>query len=592
VKLKLAIVAAVAAFAALAIATTASATPKQETAKKASAGGTYRVEWEASFDFTDGFDPTGEYLGEAFGIYSNLLVRTLVGYNHVKGAPGNVLVPDAATDLGKISNGGKTYTFKIKQGIKFGPPLNRQITSADFKFALERIKDPKMAAGYGFYYNEVKSVGTPDPSTVVFNLSKPVGDFRYRLSMPAMGPMPKEVAGCFTEAAKYGRFVMSSGPYMIEGSDKLDASSCDKVVATPLSGFDGEKQLTLVRNPAYDASTDSKKARENFPDSFTFTVNTNTEDIYAKIARGDIEDEVATETPTILRQYAGTDQLKTNDGDRTWYLTMNTTQPPFDDVHIRRAANFVMDREGLRKAWGGAAAGAIATHIAPDAILGNKLKGYAPYGASGKGDVAKAKAEIKLSKYDTNKDGICDAKACKNVFTVQGDGAVRTAMVPVVQASMAKIGITLKTRVLKDAYTPIQTPRQNIPFSLRPGWGKDYADATTFYGPLFDGRNLIPKSNTNYSLLGITPALAKKIGAKGNLAAAPSVDADLDKCAPLVGGPRVSCYAALDKKLTTQIVPWVPYLWSYSQTVVSKNVTKWEFDQFGGTIAYAHVAVK
>ena len=106
--------------------------------------------------------------------------------------------------------------------------------------------------------------------------------------------MPKEVAGCFTEAAKYGRFVISSGPYMIDGSDKLDASSCDKVAASPISGFDGEKQLTLVRNPAYDAKTDSPKARENFPDCFTFTVNTNIDDIYAKIARGDIEDEIAT----------------------------------------------------------------------------------------------------------------------------------------------------------------------------------------------------------------------------------------------------------------------------------------------------------
>ena len=245
-------------------------------------------------------------------------MRTLVGYNHVKGAPGNKLVPDLATDLGKVSNGGKTYTFKIKQGVKFGPPLNRQITSADFKFAMERIKDPKLAAGYAFYYNEVKSVGTPDASTVVYNLSKPIGDFRFRLGMPAAGPMPKEVAGCFTEAAKYGRFVISSGPYMIEGSDKLDASSCDKVLAaSPFSGFDGEKQLTLVRNPSYDPKTDSPKARENFPDSFTWTVNTNIDDIYAKIARGDIDDEIAPEPTTVLRQYQGSDQLKTSDGDRT-----------------------------------------------------------------------------------------------------------------------------------------------------------------------------------------------------------------------------------------------------------------------------------
>ena len=67
------------------------------------------------------------------------------------------------------------------------------------------------------------------------------------------------------------------------------------------------------------------------------------------------------------------------------------------------------------------------------------------------------------------------------------------------------------------------------------------------------------------------------------------MNADLDKCAPTVE-TRQACYAALDKKLTTKIVPWIPYLWSYSQSVVSKNVTKWDFDQFGGTIAYAHVA--
>ena len=54
----------------------------------------------------------------------------------------------------------------------------------------------------------------------------------------------------------------------------------------------------------------------------------------------------------------------------------------------------------------------------------------------------------------------------------------------------------------------------------------------------------------------------------------------------------MTCYAALDKKLTTKIVPWVPYLWATTHNVVSKNVTKWGFDQFGATTAYAHVAVK
>ena len=63
------------------------------------AGGVYRVAFEQAFGFTDGFDPTGEYLIYSFAIESNLMVRTLVGYDHVAGPAGNRLVPDIATTV-------------------------------------------------------------------------------------------------------------------------------------------------------------------------------------------------------------------------------------------------------------------------------------------------------------------------------------------------------------------------------------------------------------------------------------------------------------------------------------------------------------
>ena len=59
-------------------------------------GGTYKVGWEQSFGFTNNFDPTGEYLGNAWGIYVNLLMRSLVGYKHQPGAEGNELIGDLA----------------------------------------------------------------------------------------------------------------------------------------------------------------------------------------------------------------------------------------------------------------------------------------------------------------------------------------------------------------------------------------------------------------------------------------------------------------------------------------------------------------
>ena len=108
---------------------------------------------QTDFGFTDSFDPTGEYLGDAFGIYSNLLIRTLVGYNHVAGAAGNKIVPDIATAVPKPTNGGKTYTFHLKPGVKFGPPVNRAVTSQDIVYAMQRLANPKDGGQYAFYYD-------------------------------------------------------------------------------------------------------------------------------------------------------------------------------------------------------------------------------------------------------------------------------------------------------------------------------------------------------------------------------------------------------------------------------------------------------
>jgi peptide/nickel transport system substrate-binding protein len=575
----------------------------------AQAGGVYRVEWEASFNFTNAFDPTGEYLGEAFGIYSNLLIRTLVGYNHVVGAPGNELVTDLATDLGQVSDDGLTYTFTLKDGVKFGPPLSRPITSKDVAYAFQRIATKDLGAQYGFYYLDtikgmrdvydgkattISGIETPDDKTIVFHLTEPTGDFLFRLAMPAAGPIPEEVAKCATKAGDYGRDVISSGPYMIEGSDQLDPTSCDTI--KPISGFNPDQSLTLVRNPDYDPATDSPDARENFIDRFEFTINSNNDDIYNKVKAGEIEDEVATETPKIIREYTTNPDLQKNfhsdPGDRTWYITMNLTQPPFDDIHVRKAVNFVINKQGMRLPWGGETSGEIATHIAPDTLLNDTLKGYDPYPSNnGEGDVDAAKAEMKQSKYDTNQDGICDADVCKGILHITGDAASRVGDVPVIEESLAKIGITLKSRSIADAYTAIQTVSKNIPISGQPGWGKDYADAFTFFDPLFSGASIIPTGNTNYSLVGLTPEKAKEVKASGTVTGIPSVDKDMAACHPLSGDERVACYAAVDKKLMEDVVPWVPYLWSNSQYVTSDNVTKWEYDQFSGTIAYAHVAV-
>ena len=112
--------------------------------------------------------------------------------------------------------------------------------------------------------------------------------------------------------------------------------------------------------------------------------------------------------------------------------------------------------------------------------------------------------------------------------------ALDNRMIPVIQASAKKIGITFTVRQINGAYTTIQTTSKNIPISERPGWGKDYADASTFFDALFASTSIIPDGNTNYSLVGITPQInqQKKLGVTGDLTNVPSIDPDIGLFAP------------------------------------------------------------
>jgi peptide/nickel transport system substrate-binding protein len=584
---------------------------------KAAKGGTYTVGWEQSFGFTNNFDPTGEYLGNAWGILDNLLVRPLIGYKHQGGATGNDLIGDLATDVPTPTDNGLTYTYHLRKGVKFGPPVNRAVTSKDVAYALNRLADANDGGQYAFYYTVIKGwsdaaaksaktknivpvsgISTPDDSTLVIHLTQKTGDFNYLMSMPATAPIPEEVAKCFEgKPGDYGRDVVSSGPYMIKGSNAVNASSCSTL--KPMSGYagaDGQK-LILVRNPNYDQSTD--QYRKNYPDEFDFLINSNADDIYNRVQSGQYDDEQSSPQPKTIREYETNADLKkrllSNPGDRTWYITLNLTQAPFDDIHVRKALNLIIDKQQLRQAWGGPIQGQIATHIVPPSLFNGGLTTYDPYATpNDAGDVGKAQAEMKQSKYDPGHTGKCTAKACKGVLMLGDTRALDNRMIPIIQADAAKIGITFTVRQVNGAYTTLQTTSKNIPISERPGWGKDFADASTFFDALFLSTSIIPAGNTNYSLVGLTPALntSKKLGVTGNLDNIPSVDAQINACQPKAGQARITCFEGVDKTLMTKVVPWVPYLWSSVVSIVGPNVTHWNYDQFSNTPAYSQVAVK
>jgi peptide/nickel transport system substrate-binding protein len=581
-------------------------------------GGTWRNE-STSLEFTGGFDPSGEYLSWSFALHGMLMHRNLVTYKHVKGAEGNVLVEDLAEEVPEPSEDGLTYTFNIKDGIMWAPPVDREIVCDDFAYALGRIDVAEVVAQYGSYYDgtiegmdgpkpykgevEIPSgVNCVDEKTLEITLTQPTPDILYRLAMPAAAPIPAEVADCFNgdKAGAYGPYQVSSGPYMFEGLDEMDISSCDTIKETAPSGFEAGESITLVRNPNYDPATDSPEVRENNPDRWEFTTNTNEKDIFDKIANGKREDTTESPLPDVLQEYATDPELEKNllvaSGDRTWYITMNLTQPPFDDIHVRKAANLVLDKAAIQRVWGGKLQGDIATHILPPEVTGGHPTNeeYDPYPSPNfAGDVEAAKKEMALSKYDSDGDGECDDPVCEEVFHVNRKESPYTEMTPIIEQSFEQIGITLKTNELLDAYPVVSTVAKELPISTYPGWGKDYPDAYTFVGFLFQGGDkILCEGNYNYSLVGADDSVAKRCGADGNFEDVPAVDADIEACLEEeLGDAREACFIELDKKLMEEVVPWVPYLWEQNITTFGSAVTKFDYDQFSGETSYAHVAV-
>ena len=150
------------------------------------------------------------------------------------------LAPDLATAVpttsnGGITDGGKTVTFHIEKGVKFAPPVNSVVTSADVKYAIERLANKNVANGYwGSYFKpfvvgaanatggNVSGIVTPNANTIVFHLTKPVANtfVRGALAAQATAPVPKSVVAPLDKSAptKFGvSELTATGPYMIQG---------------------------------------------------------------------------------------------------------------------------------------------------------------------------------------------------------------------------------------------------------------------------------------------------------------------------------------------------------------------------------------
>ena len=546
-------------------------------------------------DVTAGFDPNREYYTIGFS-YLRDIMRTLLSYRSLPGAPGNVPAPDLAADQPTVTNNAMTWTFKLRPGVKFGPPLDRPITCADFQTAFTREASKTVAAGYAFYYSviqgfddvtsgkarSVSGVQCPDPNTVVFQLTQPTGDFDYRVTLPATAPLPAEATKGHDQ--DYGRFLVPSGCYMWQGEDQVDFSSARP---TAPGGYQPGKSITMVRNPDWDPATDP--IRKCYLDQIDISIGGDPSDLYNKVQQGSldfVDDDPQTAAalktfradPTLSKQILpGSGETQTYGTDATSYVAMNLQVAPFDDIHVRKAVNWIINKDAFLRLAGGPDFGEVATHVAPPSMSGALPATYNPYATPGnRGDLTKAKAEMMQSKYDTNHDGICDASACQDVFSVGNSADPFPAQDASVASDLAKIGIHLKTRALDTGtmYNLLGTPARKVAIGLNAAWAKDYADLLTFIKPLFDGRTISPSGNVNYSMVND-----------------PTVNADIDKCAAQTGAARATCWDGVDTYLMENVVPWAPTIWQVTHYVVSNRIARFAYTQFAASSALDAIAL-
>jgi len=544
-------------------------------------------------DVTAAMDPAKEYYSIGWGLL-RVMNRTLLTYKPVPAPDGNELVPDVAASMPQQSSDGLTWTYTLKPNVKFGPPVSRAIVCDDFKAAFERMFTPAGDGGYNFYYTIIEGVDAfkkdnsvglsgvqcTDDHTLVFKLTEPAGDFPFRTAMPATAPIP--AAEKLTEGhdQDWGRFMVSSGPYMWLGEDKIDFSAPGKS-QKPAEGYQPNRSMTLVRNPDWDAATDD--VRKAYVDEIDVQIGGETQDLENKVIQGQLdvlEDGVV--PAQVLSQFqndpARKDHVTIHGSDVTRYLWMNVTLPPFDDLHVRKAVNLIVNKDALRRIRGGPQFGEIATHVVPPSMGGALPASYDPYATPGhRGDLAKAQAEMKQSKYDTNQDGVCDANECKGIFWVTDSGDPYPDQTASLQQDLAKIGITdPRVRALDRGtmYNFYSTPAKKVQFGNGAAWGKDYADVLTFIDPLFNGANIQPTGNVNYSELD-DPTLNSKIA----------------ECKKLTGTERGQCWADSDKYIMENDANWVPWLWDNNVRVYSANIAAVPvpFEQFAAGTAYDQV---
>ncbi|MEU9833756.1 ABC transporter substrate-binding protein [Streptosporangium sp. NPDC048047] len=484
-------------------------------------GGTLKF---ALTDEPDSTDPGNTYYAWNWN-FSRLYARPLMTYQPAPGEEGLKLVPDLAEGPGQASDDGKTWTYKLKKGIKYDD--GTEVKAADVKYAIARSNftseltdGPKYFAQYldaGDYkgpykdknLDDFKGVETPDDSTVVFKLKAPFAEFDFLVANPQSAPVPQAK----DNGLDYEKNVASTGPYKFES-------------------YDVGKQLTLVKNENWDPSTDT--TRKQLPDRIEVQYKQNADDIDQRLINGQLHVDLGGTgvQPAARAKIVSNPQLK-NSSDNPYtpfnrYAMMSTKVKPFDNIECRKAVQYITDKVATQAPWGGPLGGDIGSTAMTPTTVGYKAFDLFPNGQDHKGDKAKAQESLKAcgqpNGFETN-------------IAVRGDRVKEVQVAEALQASLDKVGIkaTIKKYPSGDwssqyAGKPDFVHKNNLGIMIA-GWGSDWPSGFGFLSQIVDGRFI--KDSGNYNMMELNDPTVNELLDKGiqttDTAARNEIWAEVDK---------------------------------------------------------------
>jgi peptide/nickel transport system substrate-binding protein len=428
----------------------------------------------------------------------------------------STLSPDLATEMpttanGGITDGGKTVTVHIRPGVNFSPPVNREVTSADVAYAIERGANPDVGNAYFVPYfgdlvgaakakgGPIAGIQTPNKFTIVFHLTQPTTQVLIgALSLPLSAPVPESFAGPMDKHSPttYGSTAeVATGPYMLKADPKTGVFSG--------IGYQTGKSATLVRNPNWNPKTDYRPA---YLDQININIGGDASVIGQQVLKG--SDAVQLDTPAQsivkLAYESYPSQISFTPGSGDHYGGLDTQHGPFKNVNLRRAVWAAMDRAAVVKARGGPLVAEPMTHFINPGTDGYAQAGGAagpayPWNQDVNGNLAVAEKYMKAAGYPSGK-----YTGTGTIQVVASNNGNAPAIAQIVNSALTELGFKthlseVDQSVMYSKYCGV--PKQEIDVCPSSGWIRDFNDPlTTLYVP-FNGAAIVPTNNSNWSQL-------------------------------------------------------------------------------------------